>query len=123
MPKTPKDNSNKPATLWLRVGDMGSYEPFGQDLDAAIETLLENGVGPVSNWVPLGFETDTHQRADYVSMYWAENFLQGPNLDLSAAEKREVERGLAGPGSHREPAISGPENGRRCEGDLSRPRT
>ena len=34
MPKTPKDNSMKPATLWLRVGDVGSYEPFDQDLDA-----------------------------------------------------------------------------------------
>ena len=69
-----------------------------------IGTLLENRVGPVTNWVPLGFETDAHRRADYVSMYWARDFLRGPNFDLSAAERCKVESVLAEPTKRRHPS-------------------
>jgi hypothetical protein len=56
--------------LWVRIGDGGEYESFGDDLDAAIGLLNECGAGQVTDWRQGGCDTVNFWGHDYISLYW-----------------------------------------------------
>jgi hypothetical protein len=83
--------------LWLRVGDAGEYENFGDDFDALLEYLNELNVGSVTGWIDggpgVGFATPNYHGYDFVSVFWgdAQADLVRP---LNDAERAAVEAGL-----------------------------
>jgi hypothetical protein len=89
----------KPLYLWLRCGDGGEYENFGQDEIALVDALYELNFDPADiRWIncprnpvayakkykltylpPVGFNTELHQGNNYISLYWGDkegNLLQ-----------------------------------------------
>jgi hypothetical protein len=103
-----------PLTLWLRLGDGGGYEDFGQDLGAVADALAEVGVvaseiewlagppDPVAYaaehglvFLPLaGLRTPAFCGNDYVSLFWGDG---DGNLvrPLDPAEQRDLVGPLA----------------------------
>ena len=83
--------------LWVRVGDAGEYESFGDDLDAVLDYLNELRAGEVTGWVEggmgVGIETVNYHGYDFVSLFWGDD---DANLTahLDADERMEVEEGL-----------------------------
>ena len=79
--------------LWIRVGDCGEYETFGDDLDALVGVLNELRVGTIDHWRHGGIETVNYWGNDYVSLYWGD---AAGNLvrDLNHAERAVVETEL-----------------------------
>ena len=83
--------------LWLRVGDAGDYENFGDDFDALLEYLNELHVGSVTGWIDggpgVGFATPNYHGYDFVSLFWgdAQADLVRP---LDDAERTAVAAGL-----------------------------
>ena len=72
------------SSLWLRLGDYGEYEDFGQDFDALGLTLLETGISSADIFLmrDRGFETRGFFGDNYISLYWGDtdgNFVR--NLD------------------------------------------
>ena len=61
--------------LWIRLGDMGEYETFGQDFDAAGLALREGGVRPPLQWFVsgVGFQCGGYEGHDYVSCFWGDD--------------------------------------------------
>jgi hypothetical protein len=60
-------------SIFLRIGDGGDYENFGDDLDAVVDALVEAGVRPFKTggvqWIKNGFESPGHQGWNYISLY------------------------------------------------------
>jgi len=83
--------------LWLRVGDAGDYENFGDDLDAVLDYLNELRAGEVTGWVlggiGVGLETVNYWGYDFVSLFWGDS---NANLirALDDQERAAVEAGL-----------------------------
>ena len=83
--------------LWVRVGDAGEYESFGDDLDAVLDWLNELRAGEVTGWVNhgigVGVETVNYWGYDFVSFYWGD---ADANLvrELDSEERAAVEAGL-----------------------------
>jgi hypothetical protein len=83
--------------LWVRVGDAGEYEPFGDDLDAVLDWLNELRAGEVTGWVlggiGVGLETVNYWGYDFVSLFWGD---ADANLvrELDSEERAAVEAGL-----------------------------
>lgn len=80
-------------SLWIRVGDGGDYDAFGDDLDAVIEHLNDLGVGAVDHWRQGGVITANYWGNDYISLYYGDkegNFV----ADLDAHERKQVEQRL-----------------------------
>ena len=63
--------------LWLRVGDAGDYENFGDDLAALLDYLNELNVGTVTGWIDagpgVGFATPNYHGHDFVSLFWGDD--------------------------------------------------
>lgn len=59
-------------SLWLRIGDSGNYEAYGDDLDAAVGAMKDMGVDAVVNWLQFGFETDRYQYGNHISLFWGD---------------------------------------------------
>jgi len=83
-------------TLWIRTGDTGEYESFGNDFGALVEHLQELHAGPVESWIDgpgVGFATANFPGHNLISCYWgdADADLVRP---LDAAERAIVEAGL-----------------------------
>jgi hypothetical protein len=61
------------SSIFLRVGDSGDYENFGDDLDAVVDALVELGVRPFETghvqWTKTGFECPGYQGWNYISLY------------------------------------------------------
>jgi hypothetical protein len=83
--------------LWVRIGDAGEYESFGDDLDALIGYLNELRAGEVTGWVDngigIGIETVNYHGCDFISLFWGDrygNLIQG----LDAQKQAAVENGL-----------------------------
>ena len=72
--------------LWLRVGDAGDYEDFGDDLDALLDYLIDAGPG-------VGFATPNYHGYDFISLFWGDAHadLLRP---LDNTERAAVEAGL-----------------------------
>ena len=68
--------------LWVRVGDGGEYEAFGDDLEDLIGYLNELCVGTVTNWIDagpgVGFDREFYGY-DFISLFWGD-----ANADLVA---------------------------------------
>jgi hypothetical protein len=83
--------------LWVRVGDSGDYQSYGDDLDALIDYLNDLSVGTVTGWIDngpgVGFETPNYHGYDFVSLFWGD-----ANADLVAHltghERAIIEAGL-----------------------------
>ena len=83
--------------LWVRVGDSGDYQSFGDDLEALIDYLNDLSVGTVTGWIDsgygVGFETPNYHGADFISCFWGD-----ANADLLAhlfaSERRIIESQL-----------------------------
>ena len=60
--------------LWVRVGDAGDYESFGDDFAALFDYLNDMRVGTVTGWIDggpgVGFETPNFHGYDFVSLFW-----------------------------------------------------
>jgi hypothetical protein len=58
--------------IWVRIGDGGSYESFG-DLQEVIDLLNEIGAGRFLSWVDggigVGIETENYGGHDFISLY------------------------------------------------------
>jgi hypothetical protein len=69
--------------LWVRVGDDGDYQSFGDDWDALIDYLNDLSVGTVTGWIDagagVGFQTPNYHGYDFVSLFWGD-----ANADLVA---------------------------------------
>ena len=84
--------------LWVRVGDAGEYESFGNDLDALLDYLNDLSVGQVDHWIDsgpgVGFATPNYHGYDFISCYWGD---ANANLvrPLNGAERAAAEAGLA----------------------------
>lgn len=80
--------------LWVRVGDAGDYQNFGDDLDALLDYLCNLSVGAITSWVPAGFATPNYWGRDYISLFWGD-----ANADLirqlDATERVAIETGLS----------------------------
>ncbi len=85
----------KNLTLWMRLGDAGDYESFGDDLDAAIGALQEAGSGPVLGRASSGIITERYRGNNYISLYWGDETGEDMLRPLSDEEyeyiKDEVE--------------------------------
>jgi hypothetical protein len=85
------------AQLWLRVGDAGNYENFGDDLAALLDYLNDLNAGTVTGWIDagpgVGFATPNYHGYDFISLFWgnAQADLVRP---LNHAERAAVEAGL-----------------------------
>lgn len=68
--------AQQPPQLWVRVGDAGEYESFGDDLDALVDYLNELQVGTVTGWVDtgpgVGFTTPNYHGLDFISCFWGD---------------------------------------------------
>jgi len=81
------------AILWVRVGDEGEYLSF-LEFDDAIDYLNMMGVGQVTGWIELGFETPNYHGQDYISIYWGgpdANAWSGLDEDECAAVETSLE--------------------------------
>lgn len=83
------------SSLWLRLGDYGDYEEFGQDFDALGLRLLEAGIGPREFFVMRdgGFETRGFVGENYISLYWGDaesNFVR----NLTSEEINELKSAM-----------------------------
>lgn len=81
---TPKEQ------LWIRVGDAGEYESFGDDFDALTDTLYEASV--VADdivWIEKGLQTSNYPGQDYISLFWGDGRSE-PIRDLTFEERRMV---------------------------------
>jgi len=62
--------------LWVRVGDSGEYENYGDDLAALIDYLNDLSAGEVTGWVDggmgIGVETVNYHGYDFISLYWGD---------------------------------------------------
>jgi hypothetical protein len=83
--------------LWVRVGDAGDYEHFGDDLLALIDYLNELQVGNVTSWIDagpgVGFSTPNYHGLDFISLFWGDaqgNFCSA----LDGSERADVEASL-----------------------------
>lgn len=81
--------------LWLRIGDGGEYEHYGQDFSAAAGVLREFGASPPLYWRGMGFECDQFRGNDYVSCFWGDDDAQ-PIRDLDREEREALQRAIAG---------------------------
>ena len=85
------------AQLWLRVGDAGNYENFGDDLAALLDYLNDLNAGTVTGWIDagpgVGFATPNYHGHDFISLFWGDAHadLVRP---LDNAERAAVEAGL-----------------------------
>ena len=83
--------------LWMRIGDVDSYEPFHNVYDAA-EWLLNMNAGAFSSWVNdtrgVGLETANYSHYDFISLYWGDKDADFSS-ELSSEEKEVVEQALA----------------------------
>jgi hypothetical protein len=80
--------------LWVRIGDGGEYESFGDDFAALADSLVEAGAGEVFGWRGFGVITEQYQGNNYISIYWGDAEANGIR-DLSARERKQVEKLLA----------------------------
>ena len=69
--------AKKQATvLWMRVGNSDGYEPY-DDLDDVADALYEEHVDTASMLqTNHGIINDQYQWADYISLYWGEDFCE-----------------------------------------------
>ena len=76
--------------LWIRLGDGGEYESFGDDFDALADAITESGITEIRNWIVGGFQTDAFDGYNYVSLYWGDD---DANLlrQLANTERKQVE--------------------------------
>jgi len=83
--------------LWIRIGDAGDYEPFGDDLMALCGYLNNCGAGLVTDWVDvgvgIGFATQNYWGNDFISLFWGD---ADANLvrPLDAGERAAIEASL-----------------------------
>lgn len=83
--------------LWARVGDLGDYQSFDDDMEALIGYLNDLSVGTVTGWIDsgpgVGFETPNYWGHDFISLFWGD-----ANADLVAHltghERKIIEVGL-----------------------------
>ena len=84
--------------IWIRLGENGTYEEFGQDFSALAEHLVDFGITQISRWFTRdcghGFVTPEFNGRDYVSCYWGDNDAQF-EADLSEKDKILVENAVA----------------------------
>jgi len=78
-------------SLWVRLGDGGDYENFGDDLSAAVDCLTEAGINEINCWTQSGFEAPGFNGNNYVSFYWSDNKGNMKRV-LSTDEKEQVEK-------------------------------
>lgn len=97
--------------LWLRLGDAGEYEDFGQDMAAVAETCAMAGVRSIRRLIRTdkanaphrldraavneyrGVAADGFEGDNYISLYWGDadaNMTRG----LSVSEMQEFADGL-----------------------------
>jgi hypothetical protein len=80
--------------LWLRVGDAGEYESFGDSLEDVCDYLNDLGAGEVTGWVNggvgIGFETQNFYGYDFVSLFWGDADAE-PIRELDEEERAAVE--------------------------------
>jgi len=83
--------------LWVRVGDAGEYESFGEDLLALCEYLNDCRAGRITGWVDhgagVGIETANYWGNDFISLFWGDanaNLLR----PLTRGERAVVEASL-----------------------------
>ena len=82
--------------LWMRVGDCGAYENFGDDLAGLIDFLNELQAGEVTGWrndIGLGCETINYHGYDFISLYWGDADAN-PIRELDEEERLVVEERL-----------------------------
>jgi hypothetical protein len=83
--------------FWVRVGDAGEYESFGNDISDLTDYLNELSVGQVTGWIDagpgVGFETPNYHGYDFISLFVGDN---EANLirPLDAGERAAVECSL-----------------------------
>lgn len=74
--------------IWTRIGDLGEYEFFGNDLDALAERLAEERAGAVVAWRRGGLETDNYRGNNYASLYYGDadaNFVRDVSMHERSA--------------------------------------
>ena len=83
--------------LWVRVGDAGDYNAFGDDFTALVDYLNELSVGQVEQWIDrgfgIGFITPNYHGRDLVSLFWGDregNLVRPLNIN----EREIIETGL-----------------------------
>ena len=83
----------KSARLWLRVGDMGEYEDYGNDLAAVADALIQYQVttGREISRVKGGIEAPGFRGQNYISLYWGDKNSNHVR-DLSSADVAELKR-------------------------------
>jgi hypothetical protein len=79
--------------LWMRLGDAGEYDDFGQDFDAAALAAYVHGIRHVRYWQEHGFQTRHFTGGNYVSLYWGDDNAQMV-CRLSLAERANFNRAL-----------------------------
>jgi hypothetical protein len=62
-----------PLKLWMRIGDVGDYEQFGDDYDAVATALQGCGGWDNVRQCPGGFNAEGFEDKNYVSLYWGDD--------------------------------------------------
>lgn len=80
--------------LWLRLGDSGEYEEFGDDMTPIMDVLKENGIKKDDvRQIKGGLEASGFTRDNYISLYWGDadaNFVR----EISKTEFEAITSGL-----------------------------
>ena len=91
--ETPMSKTKEPEILWVRLGEMGEYESFDQDLFAVWHCLKENGVQEITR-VGAGIEASGKSYCqlygrNYISLFWGDKDAQIIR-ELTDAELNEI---------------------------------
>ncbi|KKN66697.1 hypothetical protein LCGC14_0468830 [marine sediment metagenome] len=85
---------------WLRLGDQSDYEAYFElhellnELEDVDQAYGDKGIGQVTEWRDLGFETTEFRGNNYISLYVGEDDKPDPVRDLDDHERRQVEQTL-----------------------------
>ena len=74
------------------MGDMGNYEPFGEDIDALAEHLAELGVRAPFTWFDRGLTAPPFDLPPgHISIYWGPATKPDFSRNLTAQEQKAIE--------------------------------
>jgi hypothetical protein len=80
--------------IWIRLGDPGDYEKFG-DIEEAANLFKELNVSGPFRWQEYGFSNSEFEGQNYVSIFHGDEEAQ-PTRELDDDEKRYLEKTLGG---------------------------
>jgi len=104
------NKQKKNLELWMRVGDVGEYENYGQDFSALADAIHEHCIYAYEiTWLncpadpreyarkhklnylpPYGFTTATYSGNNYVSLFWSDETGEELIEPLSESEQEEL---------------------------------